>query len=45
MTKKQAIKLARELRTQGKTVKVFKVQGVYTVPGKGIEAFSYYEVR
>lgn len=44
MTKKEAIKLARKLRAEGKNVKAYCRSGVYTQPGRGIVAFVEYFV-
>lgn len=44
MTKKQAIQLAKKLRAEGKTVKVFERSGIYTKPGRGIVPFVEYFV-
>ena len=38
-SKKLALKHLKELRAQGKTVKLFRNSGVYTQPGKGIVSF------
>lgn len=43
--KRRAIFRARELRAQGKNVKVFRRSGVYTQPGRGIVPFVSYEVK
>lgn len=45
MTKKQAFQEAKAQRAAGKNVKVVHVSGVYTQPGRGIVAYSHYEVR
>jgi hypothetical protein len=45
MTKHEAFKRAKELRAEGRTVKVVLVQGVATVPGRGLEPVRYYDVR
>ena len=45
MKKAQALRLARQLRSEGKTVKVFRHEGIYTQPFKGIATFCYYEVK
>lgn len=42
MTKKQAIQLAKKLRSEGKVVKVYERSGVYTQPGRGIVPFVEY---
>jgi hypothetical protein len=45
MTKAQALKQARRLRAEGKTVKVFEHAAVYTQPGRGLAVAISYEVR
>lgn len=44
-TKKEAIKLARKIRKQGGTAKVFTYNGWVTIPGKGKVPLHYYFVR
>jgi len=44
-SKKVALKVARAKRAEGKTVKVFHHAGVYTQPGRGLAAYSYYTVQ
>lgn len=44
-TKAAALKAARKLRSQGKTVKVFHHSGVYTQPGRGLASYDYYTVQ
>ena len=45
MSKAAAIKLAKDLRAQGKVATVLRTAGVYTQPGRGIVAFVTYSVR
>jgi hypothetical protein len=45
MTKKEAILKANEMRSAGRCVKVVRVSGVYTQPGRGLIGYSHYEVR
>lgn len=45
MTKTQAFQKARQLRAEGKIVKIFRHEGIYTQPGRGIVPFINYEVR
>ena len=45
MSKREAIELARQMRQDGKTVKVYRHEGIYTQPGVGIETFVNYFVR
>ena len=45
MTFKQAKQVATELRKEGKAVKIFRHEGIYTIPGKGITAYTYYSVK
>ena len=42
---KEAKKVAAQLRAEGKTVKIYLHQGIYTQPGVGIASYRYYEVR
>lgn len=44
-TKQTALKVARQKRAEGKTVKVFHHAGVYTQPGRGLAQYSYYTVQ
>jgi hypothetical protein len=42
---KEAKQLAAKLRAEGKTVKIYRHEGIYTQPGIGIASYCYYEVR
>jgi hypothetical protein len=44
-SKATALKVARQKRADGKTVKVFHHAGVYTQPGKGLAQYSYFTVE
>jgi hypothetical protein len=45
MTKNAALALARTLRAKGQTVKVYRIETVYTQPGRGVTCGVTYEVR
>jgi hypothetical protein len=44
MSKAEAIKVARERRANGEAVKVVRIAGVYTVPGRGLTPYLEYRV-
>ena len=43
-TAKKAIKVAKALRANGQNVKVYRHEGIYTQPGKGIVPYLYFTV-
>lgn len=45
MSKSAALKKARQLRAKGQAVRVLHHAGIYTQPGRGIAAYSYYSVN
>lgn len=44
-SKKQAIREAKKLRSEGREVKIFERSGIYTQPGVGIVGYVSYEVH
>jgi hypothetical protein len=45
MTKLEAIQARNARRAQGEDVIAVKVEGIYTIPFRGITSFVRYEVR
>jgi hypothetical protein len=45
MTKREAIAKAKKLRAQGRTVKVYRVETLYTQPGRGLAVAITYLVK